>query len=388
MAVVVDVTNGDVLAMASVDGATASAPARVARSPATSNAPLMDLFEPGSTNKLITLVDRDRARARRPDTDDRRAARRSRSATSSRTRDVDRDGDVHWSVTDILRESSNIGTIEIAQTPARTSSSPTRCARSGSAQTTRRLPGPGVGLLLDPDAVLRHRARVDRDRLRRRGDRHADARRVRDDRERRRDAAAAPARRDDRREGRAARRRALARARASCRTNTAATMTEMLDGVVRAAPARARRFPGYTVAGKTGTARKAVDGGYSDRHDGVVHRLRAGGRTRGSRRSSCSTSPRPSTAARPRRRCSPTSCSSRCTQYGVAPDDVAQHAVRRRARRRATAGQQRARCRTAPRCRRRSPSRPRPRRPRRRPRRQRTATRRVAEPEAAAATAR
>ena len=55
MAALVDVTNGDVLAMASVHGGTATEPARVAQS-GDRNAPLTDLFEPGSTTKLVTLA--------------------------------------------------------------------------------------------------------------------------------------------------------------------------------------------------------------------------------------------------------------------------------------------------------------------------------------------
>jgi cell division protein FtsI/penicillin-binding protein 2 len=50
---------------------------------------------------------------------------------------------------------------------------------------------------------------------------------------------------------------------------TAATMTAILEGVVEEGTARAARLPGYTVAGKTGTARKVAEGrrGYSDRYN-------------------------------------------------------------------------------------------------------------------------
>ena len=55
MAVVVDVTNGDVLAMASIDGATRDDARARRRGRASATRPLSELFEPGSTNKLITL---------------------------------------------------------------------------------------------------------------------------------------------------------------------------------------------------------------------------------------------------------------------------------------------------------------------------------------------
>ncbi len=55
MAIVVDVQTGDVLAMATVDGATDTAPAQVATS-GEKNRPVTDQYEPGSTNKVITMA--------------------------------------------------------------------------------------------------------------------------------------------------------------------------------------------------------------------------------------------------------------------------------------------------------------------------------------------
>lgn len=55
VAIVMDVTTGDVLAMASVDGPTDTRPA--APSPARErNRPVVDVYEPGSTNKVITVA--------------------------------------------------------------------------------------------------------------------------------------------------------------------------------------------------------------------------------------------------------------------------------------------------------------------------------------------
>ena len=56
IAIIVDVQTGDVLAMATVDGATDDRPrARRAARPS-SNTPVTDVYEPGSTNKVITMA--------------------------------------------------------------------------------------------------------------------------------------------------------------------------------------------------------------------------------------------------------------------------------------------------------------------------------------------
>jgi cell division protein FtsI (penicillin-binding protein 3)/stage V sporulation protein D (sporulation-specific penicillin-binding protein) len=47
---------------------------------------------------------------------------------------------------------------------------------------------------------------------------------------------------------------------------TAERVAEMLQGVIREGTARRAELPGFSVAGKTGTARKIIDGQYSTRH--------------------------------------------------------------------------------------------------------------------------
>ena len=56
IAIVVDVQTGDVLAMATVDGATDHAPGARPRPRPSSNRPVTDVYEPGSTNKVITMA--------------------------------------------------------------------------------------------------------------------------------------------------------------------------------------------------------------------------------------------------------------------------------------------------------------------------------------------
>jgi stage V sporulation protein D (sporulation-specific penicillin-binding protein) len=46
--------------------------------------------------------------------------------------------------------------------------------------------------------------------------------------------------------------------------STAATMTSMMEGVVERGTATRAQLPGYRVAGKTGTSKKAIKGGYSN----------------------------------------------------------------------------------------------------------------------------
>ena len=199
MAVIVDVQTGDVLAMATVQGAGAGEPAHAARAGEATNRPLTDLFEPGSTNKLITIgtaIEQGKVGAHTefnvPAT-----IRVGNEHTYSDTHRVN--GTDHWSTTDILRESSNVGTIMIAQNLGKDALAKALRDFGFGQKTAIDFPGQPKGLLIDPDQYYDDRARFERDRLRHRGDGDAVGGRLHDDRQPRCHGAAPSRRRDDRR---------------------------------------------------------------------------------------------------------------------------------------------------------------------------------------------
>ena len=260
MAVVVDVTTGDVVAMASIDGATADSPARPS-GPSEPTRPLMDLFEPGSTNKLITLATAIEDGLVQPDTviDVPSAL----MVGDARFTDVDVHGDVKMTVSEILGHSSNIGTIKIAQrlTPDTLAAALRRFGLG--AKTNVQFPGQAVGILRDParyystglaSTAIGYGVAVT-------GMQMLDAyvtianggvtvpphllAATIDPKGKRHPAIIGPGRR-------------------VVSSHTAEEMSNMLTGVVSTGTGACAAIPGYTVAGKTGTAHKAVGGGYSD----------------------------------------------------------------------------------------------------------------------------
>ncbi|MGH8982418.1 MAG: peptidoglycan D,D-transpeptidase FtsI family protein [Acidimicrobiia bacterium] len=110
-AIVMDVQTGDILTMATVEGPTAGQPARPAP-PSERNRPVTDVYEPGSTNKVITVAGAIEDGTVTPDT--------WFDVPSQITVDdeVFKDVDAHptaMTVADIVRRSSNVGTIFIAR---------------------------------------------------------------------------------------------------------------------------------------------------------------------------------------------------------------------------------------------------------------------------------
>jgi cell division protein FtsI (penicillin-binding protein 3) len=268
MAVVVDVKSGDVLAMASVLGATPTGQAKVAGA-GDHNAPLTDLFEPGSTNKLITLSWALEHGRIAPDTMFEVPYSKSVDPHVKPYYDAEPhvgvpNGIEHWTTADILRESSNVGTIEIAQKMKNQEVADGVRAFGLGQKTSIEWPGQPAGLLLDPShyyatgkystaigygvsvtgmQMLDAFATIANGGVTRPPhllDATIDAKGVRH---------AAPAPEGTR----------------VVSANTAAAMTQMLRGVVAKGTGACAAIPGYYVAGKTGTAKKALTtGGYAD----------------------------------------------------------------------------------------------------------------------------
>ena len=267
MAVVVDVTNGDVVAMATVQGATATSPAAVA-GPGDANAPLTDLFEPGSTNKLITLSWALEHGHVAPTTmfevpySIRVPGQVGGAYADAEPHYGTTDGIEHWTTADILRESSNVGTIKIAMKMKNQELADGMRAFGLGQRTTVDWPYQPTGLLIPPteyystgkystaigygvavtgmqmlDAfttianggVTRPPHLLDAT-IDANGERHP---------------AVVPA------------------GSRVVSANTAAVMTRMLQGVVADGTGACGAIQGYDVAGKTGTAKKALaTGGY------------------------------------------------------------------------------------------------------------------------------
>ncbi|MGH9021545.1 MAG: peptidoglycan D,D-transpeptidase FtsI family protein [Acidimicrobiia bacterium] len=261
MAVLADVRTGDVLAMANV-GAPAAGPGPRA---VQRNRAVVDVYEPGSTNKVITVAG---------------ALEEGMVTASTQYKVPDQlavgnhvfsDHDPHpptdWSVTDILVNSSNVGTIMIGKQLGKERIDRYLRAFGFGRRTGVGFPGEPPGILLDVDdwyttsmgtvpignglavtalQMLNVYTTIAND-----GVWHQPR------------LVAATVGTDGARSDRPAgdRRRVVS-------AGTARTVNEMLQEVVRTGTGTNAAIPGYTVAGKTGTARKPREGarGYSDQY--------------------------------------------------------------------------------------------------------------------------
>lgn len=252
MAIVEDVRTGDVLAMATVDGGGAGQPARPA--PATEqNRTLTTVYEPGSTNKVITIASALELGLVKPTTvltvpDSLRIA----DATFE---DHDPHGVQQWSVTDIMRQSSNVGAILVGRAVGKDRLDQFLRAFGFGARTAIRFPGESPGLLLPPSRYsatsmgsvpigngLAVTAMQMLDVFTTIADRGV----ARPPRLVRATIDAGGHRQD----------RPVVAGRRVVSEPTAQAVTSMLTEVVRSGTGTGAAIPGYTVAGKTGTARK------------------------------------------------------------------------------------------------------------------------------------
>jgi cell division protein FtsI (penicillin-binding protein 3) len=146
-AVVEDIRTGAVLAMANVVGATAGSPARPANG-SEKNRAVTDVYEPGSTNKVITMAGAIEEGVVTPET---RFKVPDKLAVGNHVfSDHEPHPPIDWSVTDILVNSSNIGTITVAQKLGKERLDRYLRAFGFGSQTGVGFPGEASGLLLDP----------------------------------------------------------------------------------------------------------------------------------------------------------------------------------------------------------------------------------------------
>jgi cell division protein FtsI (penicillin-binding protein 3) len=263
MAIVMDLKSGDVLAMSTALGPENGQPARPAGA-ADRNRPLTDIFEPGSTNKVITIAASLEAKRIGPYTE---IEVPDALAVGPATYHDDHTHPTQMmSTTDILRESSNVGTIKIAQDLGKDRLNAALHAFGLGEKTPIQFPGQEAGILLDPSeyystgiasvpigygvavtaqqmldvyATIANRGTTVPPRL---VESTIDA--------------------DGKRE-----QNPLTPGRRVVSETTALTVNDMLTKVVSGGTGACAAIPGYTVAGKTGTSRKPLEsGGYSSKH--------------------------------------------------------------------------------------------------------------------------
>jgi cell division protein FtsI (penicillin-binding protein 3) len=260
LAIVEDTRTGSILAMANVtgDGAGAARPS----SPTEHNRAVTDVYEPGSTNKVITMAGALEEGLVTPDS--RFTVPDKYQVGNHLFSDHDPHPPTDWSVTDILTESSNVGTIMVAQKLGKERLDRYLRGFGFGKRTGIRFPGEPNGLLLDPDdwwvtsmgtvpignglavsalQMLQVYAAIANGGVWRPPVLVAA---TLDETGRRHDVPPGEPRR-------------------VVSPRTAALLNQMLRNVVREGTGTNASIPGYTVAGKTGTARKPLEGarGYS-----------------------------------------------------------------------------------------------------------------------------
>jgi cell division protein FtsI (penicillin-binding protein 3) len=134
--------------MATVDGATETTPARPAP-PTELNRPLTTVYEPGSTNKVITITGALNAGVVAPDQTF--TVPPGITLGDVQFKDSEDHGTMAWNVTDIMRESSNVGTIQIANQLGKERLAAYLRSFGFGSKTSIGFPGESAGLVLDPE---------------------------------------------------------------------------------------------------------------------------------------------------------------------------------------------------------------------------------------------
>ncbi|MDQ1519404.1 MAG: hypothetical protein QOI55_477, partial [Actinomycetota bacterium] len=265
MAVVVDIKTGDILSMVTALGPSNGQPARPANANER-NRPLTDLFEPGSTNKVITIATALEDKLIGPQTPFQVPDHIAVGGANYQ------DDHAHamqtWSPTDIMRESSNVGTIMIAKQLDAAGQGPERLDTAlrafGLGETTAvEFPGQPQGLLLKPNdyystgmasVPIGYGVSVSAQQMLDVYTTIAN-----------RGVTVPPRLVQATIDGTGTQQpRPLARGHRVVSDATARTVTDMLTQVVSGGTGACAAIPGYTVSGKTGTSRKPLNtGGYS-----------------------------------------------------------------------------------------------------------------------------
>ena len=147
LAIVEDTRTGSILAMANVtgDGAGAARPS----APHEHNRAVTDVYEPGSTNKVITMAGALEDGLVTPDT--KLTVPDKLPMANAVFEDHEPHPPIPWSVTDILVNSSNVGTIMVGQKLGKNRLDHYLRAFGFGSKTGVAFPGEPAGLLLDPD---------------------------------------------------------------------------------------------------------------------------------------------------------------------------------------------------------------------------------------------
>ena len=255
MAAIVDVKTGDVLAMANINGPKGTVPAHPAR-PGSPNRLVTDAYEPGSTAKVATIASA--LEAGKITLDTRFSVPTSITIGGKQFPDDEAHGTADWTAREILPRSSNVGTIKIAGLTGRIKLDRMMRQFGFGARTALMFPGEQFGAMQPPTTadpsmmgsmpigygisttamqtlgVFTTVANSGMSRPVRLVAATIDANGVRH--------AAPPSR--------------TSPPRRVISAKTAAELNELLRGVVATGTGVKASIPGYTVAGKTGTARK------------------------------------------------------------------------------------------------------------------------------------